>query len=135
MTRKPEQKLWDTMKANKPRETFMERIENGVGSGMPDVYLRKPDWQTWIELKQCNVPARISTRMLGAKGLSQDQINWHMQHASLGLYSYVLVRDDQGGLYLLRGELADRINDMSWGDLHANSCAWTWPAIFAEIAP
>lgn len=135
--RKPEQKLWDTMRTQKdrPKEIALERIENGVGSGWPDVSLRKADWQTWIELKVCTLPARQTSKVLGNGGLRTEQINWHLQHSSFGLYSFVLIRNERNDLYLLPGSLADQINDMNFVELHAKSVAWTWPQIWKEIAP
>lgn len=135
--RKPEQQLWDTMRNNqhRPKGVALDRIENGVGVGIPDVLLRKMDWQTWIELKVFALPAKMTSKALKKGSMRQEQINWHLQHAAFGLFSYILIRNDRNDLYLMPGHLADKLEDMDMFELHAKSIAWTWVQIWKEIAP
>lgn len=127
-----EQKLWDTMKRWKPAEFWLQRVENICVEGMPDLYCAA-DKQCWVELKAVTRPKRSGTRLLGDEGLRPAQINWHVKAASKGVASYVLVRDDQGYLYLLPGAAAADLNDMPRGGVEELSLAHDWAAIYREL--
>lgn len=113
--RKQEQRLWDSMRRHAPKSAWLQRIENLVVEGMPDVFVAPA---AWVELKAPNLPKRSTTPLLGSQRLRQAQVNWHLKAATKGMASYVLVRDDEQGLYLLAGAHADKIN--------------SWPATFAR---
>lgn len=132
--RLPEQRLWDTMKSNKPKGIVLERVENIVGEGMPDVYALFANGSTWIELKAPKGPIKESTRVLGEEGLRQSQKNWHIRASRLLLPSFVLIRDLRlKRLWLLPGSLADTMNDMPAATLTYHSLGSTWPEIFEAI--
>ncbi len=123
MMRKPEQKLWDKMRKEKPRGFYLERVENGLGAGMPDIYCKWQGGHCWVELKAPNIPKRKSTRLLGNAGLNQSQINWHLQHSALKLSSWILIRTvDRKILYLVRGIHAESVNNWPADDLYK----WEW---------
>lgn len=71
----------------RPEDRF-ERVENGIGAGMPDVNYCFAGAEGWIELKAPLEPARESTQLLGCSGnhpLSIDQVNWFIvQHRAAG---------------------------------------------------
>jgi len=132
--RQAEQKLWDTTLRNKPVGIALERVENGLGAGMPDVYSRAETFHTWIELKAPHAPKRESTRLLGSEGLSQEQINWHLKSARYGLITYVLIRDiEHKRLWLVGGGWADEMNDWTAAELDKNSLANNWRDIFSRL--
>lgn len=135
MIKKEEQRLWDTMKANKPPGILMERVENCIGAGMPDVYFRMPVRTGWVELKSPHAPKRVETRLMGDEGLRQAQINWHLQSAHYDLISFVLIRDDLRRLWVVEGRYADTMNEWSVADLDANGrrCQTWWDA-YDEIS-
>ena len=57
----------------------MDRVENGVCDGMPDVSAACAGVDIWIELKyMAGWPSRANTRVLGDRGLRPEQINWHL---------------------------------------------------------
>lgn len=130
--RKKEQLLWDAMKRNAPRATWMIRVENVVSDGMPDVYLvGAAGVCVWIELKAPTRPARDATPLLGRQeGLRQSQINWHMKAVSMGVKTFILVRDDKHALYLARGENAKELNCMSTAAFRESFFVSDWPAAF-----
>lgn len=131
MNRKEEQKLWDTMLHNKPPRVKLDRVENYVGVGMPDVYLRTSGRATWIELKAPIAPKRPDTRLLGDKGLRQEQINWHLQSAQMYLPTYVLIRDDRKRLWVVKGKFAKGVNDMTAAELDQFGIrCQTWYVVF-----
>ena len=132
--RLPEQRLWDTMRGNKPPDIVLERVENIVGEGMPDVYALFKDGSKWIELKAPNGPVRDSTRVLGDEGLRQSQKNWHIKAFQLGLPSYILIRERRTKrLWLIHGSFADEVNDMNADKLDYHSLGSDWATIFKVI--
>lgn len=132
--RLPEQRLWDTMRANRPPGLVLERVENVVGDGMPDVYIQASAVSTWAELKTPNPRKRESTRVLGDEGLRQSQKNWHMRASRLGLPTWILIRERRTRrLWLVAGMLADEINDMTADELDEVTAAHTWPAIYVVL--
>lgn len=134
MARFKEQKLWDAMKRNLPKSFWMQRIENVVGEGIPDVYVAAPRGKyAWVELKAPIAPKKATTRLLGTEGLRKSQINWHIKAARKGTRSFILIRDDVNNMFLIPSYLADKINEMTAGELQAVSVADTWREIEKEI--
>ena len=132
--RLPEQRLWDTMRGNRPRGFVLERVENIVGDGMPDVYVTAPAVSVWVELKAPNPPKREATRVLGDEGLRQSQKNWHIQKTRLGLITWILIRERRTGrMWLVSGQWADSINDMTATELDKVSFAKTWPEVWEVL--
>jgi len=132
--RKKEQQLWDTMKRNCPKDFWLQRIENIVGEGIPDVYSASPiGLSTWIELKAPIAPKRETTRLLGAEGLRTGQINWHLKAASKGLRSYILMRDTEKRLFMVEGKYAAALNEQTVEGIQCRSVATSWQGIFEEL--
>jgi len=119
--RKKEQLLWDALKRNAPESLWLQRVENVVSEGMPDVYIGATG--AWLELKApSRIPARDDTPLLGAQnGLRISQINWHLKNASMltAPQSYILIRTTQKELLLLPGRLAGIVNACSLSALRA----------------
>jgi hypothetical protein len=128
--RQKEQRLWDTMRRNAPRGLWIQRVENLVMAGMPDLYVEG----VWVELKAPTRPKRDTTPLLGREGLNPDQVNWHLQAARKNVRSYVLIRDDLGHLYLLRGVHAAELNGWPRSRVVLDSLADDWPGVFTEIS-
>ena len=132
--RLPEQRLWDTMRTNKPPGFVLERVENIVGDGIPDVYVMAPAVSTWVELKAPNPVKRESTRVLGDEGLRQSQKNWHVRAARLALPTWILIRERRAKrMWLVAGEHADYINDYTAMELTLIAAAKMWPEIFEVL--
>ena len=132
--RKEEQRLWNTMRNNKPRRILLNRVENYVGAGMPDVYLRSLGLAVWVELKSPTAPKKVTTRLLGDQGLSVEQINWHLESASLELPTWILIRDSLKRLWVAPGRMAVVINELTAVELDAQAhrCK-TWHDAFMTI--
>lgn len=129
-----EQKVWDTMRTKAPRSLWLQRVENLVGEGIPDVHsVASGGHLSWIELKAAILPKRPTSKLLGTDGLRQSQINWHVKAASKGAPAYILIRDNKGALYFLHCTWAKMINDMTAGELREKSIAATWEEIFNEL--
>lgn len=74
-----EGRLWERWRGRLAEDFFVQRIENLVGEGVPDVHLlrRQDGSQHWLELKSVPVlPVRAATRVFGTAGLRADQIAW-----------------------------------------------------------
>lgn len=136
MRRLPEQTLWDAMLNAKPPRVWLERFENAASFGVPDVLIKTHRWMSWCELKNVKrPPKRESTRLLGDEGLNPNQINWHLQAASLELPCYTLIRaSDTRELLLIHAAFADGINDMTRAQLRDVSLADSWVTVFSVLA-
>lgn len=133
--RKPEQRLWDAMRTACPPDILLDRIENVAGVGTADLFVKAKTAarSCWIELKAANLPKRAVTRVLGERGLSTEQINWHSRRQTFAVPTYVLLRDDSMQLYLISGIKALSINAMTQPELAAASLASSWGAVWEVL--
>lgn len=130
--RKKEQKLWDTLHRHAVgKQLDLQRVENVVGVGMPDVYVGSS--RCWIELKAPIAPAKETTRLLGNEGLNPDQVNWHLKAFRNGTRTYVLIRDSNQRLLMVPGKWADVMNDWTYTQLEKHSAASNWNDVIKEI--
>lgn len=117
MSRKPEQALWDRLRRARPPWLYLERIENMVGEGRPDVDALWRGLFTPIELKaRLTLPARAGTWVFGDNGLSVEQRNWHLTWNNHGGRSLIIA---QAGPHLVAwdGREADHFNAAPLEDL------------------
>jgi hypothetical protein len=109
--RRPEQRLWDKLRRATAGKIHTERIENIVGVGRPDVDTLVSGSFVPIELKQISEwPVRAQTRVMGEKGLSQVQKNWHLNWRRWGGKSLIVVGVGED-VFTFDGVLADQLND------------------------
>lgn len=140
MLRKTEQRLWDRMRRNAaalaPR-LQLQRVENLVGVGLPDVLAICDGSVAWCELKAVeNYPARSTSQVLGtAKGLSVAQRNWHYEWYAHGGRSFVVIGVGTSEVFTIPGILADGINTMTRAEMHRLSAAWNWAGLFEQLEP
>lgn len=134
MARLKEQRLFDTLKRNCPSDIWLQRVENLVAVGMPDLtHLVEGGTTGWIELKAVTTPKRAGTRLMGIEGLNKDQINWHLKYTRMGGDSWILIRDTGMRLYLVHGRHAAEINDWPVDVVRSNSDATSWEGIMNVI--
>lgn len=132
-----EQRLWDSFRKAAPPDVLLERIENLVSDGTPDVLVGIGGRWAWIENKAPEEPKRETTALMtGGKGLRQSQINWHVKAASLGLPSYVLIRGAHNKrIYLVSGKHALRLNQLT--ELEISALALNekskWDSVFEAL--
>jgi len=132
--RQKEQKLYDAFRDANPGRVWLQRIENLLGSGMPDIHYSGGGSVGWIELKAPIAPVRRTTRLLGTDGLNKDQINWHLYYAQHGGISWVLIRDDKRRMFLIRGNHAANMNDMTAAELESISEASSLRKVYEVIS-
>ena len=142
MARTDEQKLYDRMKKHRPPRCKLERIENAVGEGEPDVRVFGWNgWVCWVELKFAKrANKRPSTPALGdAKGMRQSQMNWIAERTARGIVCFILIADDLGRIYLMSGHQVDLINGMTARELADNAVVTgaedftIWRKIYEQI--
>lgn len=137
------------MKKNKLRGHWLQRIENVVVDGMPDVHLTIPRQnellqplrgqfesnakQIWLELKAPIRPKRKTTTLLKNQGLRRSQINWHLKAASLRLPVYTVIRDDHRQLYCVHCSMAAELNDIPLDDMLEFHAVRDWNALWNHL--
>lgn len=130
--RKAEQNLWASLKRNAPAHLWMQRIENVMVPGMPDVYVAGRE-QCWIELKAPKAKAHATTPLMRGDGLNAYQINWMIKAHRSNVRAFILIRDSEMNLSLIHAALAAEVNMMSREQLDDVSLASNWPMIFNVI--
>ncbi len=120
MSRKPEQLLWDALRRrlqDRDGDLWLQRVENGMGAGMPDVLLIRDGGVLWVETKRRpDLPVRHSTPLLGERyGLNVDQRNWHHKWAAHGGDSQILISAGARlqEVFLVSGAFADEVNGLT----------------------
>jgi hypothetical protein len=130
--RKLEQRLWDRMRKHLLGVMYVERVENVVSPGRPDVDVMIHGVTLPIELKAvANYPVRPSTPVLGrAHGLNVNQLNWWLRWQRLGGVGAILigVRLD---IYLVPGKHADEVN--GWTQDQLSKYQQTWDGLWKEL--
>jgi hypothetical protein len=91
----------------------IDRIENLMVMGMPDINGCIWGNEFWMELKSPVEPKRASSTMFASNHkLSIDQQNWFLRQRSASGQAYVIIHTDKRW-YLIDGEHADIINKAS----------------------
>jgi hypothetical protein len=94
----PEQRLWARLKSSAPPGAALQRIENRVGSGMPDVLVVFGGRAHFVELKaQAETKRRFAH--LRCK-LRAAQSSWLRRYSRLGISCGVLVSVGRSHFYL-----------------------------------
>ena len=94
----------------------IERIENILAPGTPDVNFCIDGVDGWLEIKSAKEPAKLTSKLLKHK-LSQAQMNWFKRESNAGGRSYILICTDIKWI-LIDGRDADNINRMSGDELY-----------------
>lgn len=122
-----EARLWARMRAGIIDQCFVQRIENSVGEGVPDVILhhRLDGSCAFVELKyRPETPARSSTPIFkGDYGLRRpDQVAWNYERAESGAKVWILGQCDDK-VWLVHGRFSRELDAFSRALLNFN-CSW-----------
>lgn len=99
----------------------LDRVENPLVTGMPDINFCSEGVECWIEQKSPTEPKRSTTALFGSNHkVSQDQANWMLRQRQAGGRCYFLIATDKRWI-LIAGGLADKINTMTVAELVDNS--------------
>jgi hypothetical protein len=91
----------------------IDRVENLMVLGIPDVNVCSDGFESWIELKTSVEPKRKTTPLMGSNHkLSIDQRNWMMRQVKAGGRCYILISTDKRWL-LINGNYADFVNEQT----------------------
>jgi hypothetical protein len=75
----------------RPTDRF-ERVENGMGAGMPDVNYCICGVEGWIEIKYPEEPKRPTTALFsGNHHVSVEQCNWMLKQSNAGGISWLFI--------------------------------------------
>lgn len=109
---------YKTFKANVPQPgDRLDRIENVVVTGMPDINMCIGGTEVWIEQKSPKEPKRSTTPLFGSNHrVSQEQANWMLRQRKAGGKCYFLIATDKRWI-LIGGFLADQLNNMTVDEL------------------
>lgn len=131
--RKPEQKLYDAMRRNRPPDVRLERVENVVGDGTPDVYVKRHPHAVWVELKVSRATAGEKVFCSESKPRT-SQANWHAEGVSFGVTSFFLVSREKV-YYVFPGKLAIDIETFENFTVRQarNYLCKTWKEVYARI--
>ena len=95
----------------------LERIENVVGVGTPDINFCIEGAEGWIEMKSPKTPKRKGTPLFGSNHkLSQDQKNWFKKQANADGNGFILICSKTRWI-LIDGCHADKVNDLTVQEL------------------
>jgi hypothetical protein len=121
-------------KALRNNGILLQRIENVVGTGRPDVDALAAGVFTPIELKAVDGwPKRKTTPVLGqSKGLSRAQRNWHIEWQLHGGRSLIVVSVGTEPFALL-GRHADLLNHYTEPNIRHYASARDWSGIAALL--
>jgi hypothetical protein len=105
---------YKVLKKNLPQgKDRLDRIENVVVAGMPDINFCCEGVECWLEQKSPKEPKRSTTRLFGSNHkLSQDQMNWFKRQMDAEGNAYILIASDKRWM-LISGEHADVVNELT----------------------
>ena len=120
---------WKILKHNLPQGyDRLERIENIVGVGTPDVNYCIDGREGWIEMKSPIEKSNPNSKLFTGRNhkLLQTQKNWFLQQKNAGGKGFILIATDKRWLLINGNRWADFINEYNIKELEAVSC---WSAM------
>lgn len=116
---------YKTFKANVPQAgDRLDRIENVVVNGMPDINFCSGGVECWIEQKSPKEPKRSTTPLFGSNHkISQEQANWMLRQRKAGGKCWFLISTDKRWI-LVGGFLADQLNNLTVDEI-VEQCVWS----------
>lgn len=121
---KPEQRWWQSIKTNLPSAgDRLDRVENSLSSGAPDVNGCMDSEDIWLELKAPIEPKRAGTKLIHGRNheLLLSQRNWFARQKQAGGIAFILVRTDKRVMLIDGTIYADTFNNLTVGELTAIS--------------
>ena len=100
----------------------IERIENLIRAGTPDINCCINGVECWIELKSPTEPKKSSTPLFGSNHrLTQDQMNWFVEQNNADGKGYILISTDKRWM-LIQGKHGDIVNNSTVQELMSICC-------------
>lgn len=112
-----ERQLWERIKEGWGKQIKLnggriERVENAVGAGMPDVNLCFDGTECWVELKTAPGWGKKRPTFRVYRGLEPAQINWHLSQHRAGGKSLLIAQIGKE-VFAVDGKEAADFNDYS----------------------
>lgn len=103
--------LWNTIRKNLKGTPglHMERIENVVGVGTPDVNICHEGKEAWVELKLIRSFPKRSTTPVRIPHFKEEQLYWIQERAKAGGRAWLFVQVQGEGYFLFGPETAAQI--------------------------
>lgn len=99
----------------------IQRIETAAQDGLPDMFIRTPLYDNWLEFKHITkIGRRTPTKLKFQPG----QLLWLKQYMKLGGRAWLVIISDIGTLVIIKGE---QIADIYWSesDVYMASALYT----------
>lgn len=129
-----EKSAYKTFRDACPRNARLDRVENIVCAGMPDVNLCIEGVELWIEFKAPKEPRRATTPLFGSNHkVLQSQINWFTRHTKAGGRGGFLISTNKRWIFV-DGKHAAELNLMTldeiltiaiWSTSTRRNVSWT----------
>jgi hypothetical protein len=108
-----EKNAYDSLKKVVSPLDRIDRVENVLVDGMPDVNYCTEGVECWIEIKNPKEPKRDTTPLFGSNHkLSAEQKNWMLRQMNAGGKAFILISTNKRWM-LIDGKHADRVNEMT----------------------
>ena len=128
MPNTPESNLWQAVKSSAPPKTFLQRVENRHGGGLPDCHILLDQLPLWVELK---VAKTTSVK------ISPHQVAWHTSYWARGGLSFFLIKAPSAPYFhLFQGSQAIDLAQKPMSEvqgLHFENLNLLWEALRAEV--
>jgi hypothetical protein len=128
MPNTPESNLWQAVKSSAPPKTFLQRVENRHGGGLPDCFVLLDQLSFWIELKV----AKTATAKI-----SPHQVAWHTSYWARGGLSFFLLKAPSTPCFVLfRGSSSIDLAQKPWTEVQGSrfdALPAMWEALRAEV--
>ena len=113
-----ESQLWKRISKECPDDIILQRDENIVGVGQPDVIgIKKGGFVFWLELKTAAKPVRKTSKVFKSGYVNPSQKLWFLKWTSLGANAFILLQMSHE-LYLMPGKPVIRdIDDLTVSDI------------------
>lgn len=116
--------LWKTVQKNMGDKWKVQRVENMVGPGTPDVYYTLISGDMgWLELKHEKEWPKRATTALKVDHFTPQQRGWLRRHGGFGAKVFVLIQVDKQ-YFLLDWEEAQNIGGKHWDPKYSKR-PWT----------
>jgi hypothetical protein len=116
-----EKTLWEKLRTHLGEFGDLQRVENGLGAGTPDVNFCIQGGEGWIELKHGEMPARPETPVFKSqRGLDPQQIAWILNRCRHGGCALIFAQVGEW-LFLVHGQWAGQFNTWTVDEMVARS--------------
>jgi hypothetical protein len=102
----------------------IDRMENAIGEGMPDINYCIEGVEGWIEIKSPIEPKRATTALFGSNHrISQAQMNWFLRQRRAQGVAFLLIETNKRSM-LIGASNVDEVNGMTVEQLLC-CCLWS----------